>query len=128
MAEKIENFQFPSGEKSDKGDEEFLDEVEVVKMEIDAYLALKKEYAEKKRILGRIKKEQADFKMRKNLNYIELETGKNLIESLEKELRDRDIQIKHASKKIAKIVSDPRYSEIRFKRMHEIEDDLLRDS
>ncbi|MCX6765775.1 MAG: hypothetical protein NT136_02340 [Candidatus Moranbacteria bacterium] len=123
MAQKLENFQFPAGEKSEKGDEEFREELEAVKMEIGAYLALKKEYTEKKRILERVKKEQADFEMRKKLNYVELKTGKNLIAAMEKELRDLYVQIKHTSKKINKIVSDPRYSELRFKYFHEKSED-----
>jgi predicted nucleic acid-binding Zn-ribbon protein len=129
MAQKLENFQFPAGEKSEKSNKEFIDDLQGIEIEIGAYLALKKEYAEKKRILERIKKEQDDFETRKKINYIELKTGKNLIATVEKELRDMYVQIKHTSKKINEIISDPRYSKLRFKYLHEkSEDDLLMDS
>jgi hypothetical protein len=118
MAQKMENIQYPVGEGSKKSNEEFLKEVQDLYDPMEDYLDLKDDYFRKMEILDVAKKEIALGLKEGNLSYHDKKTLNNLIKKLSQELEEISALAKDIARKNSEIVTDPRYSLIRFENMH----------
>lgn len=118
MAQKMENIQYPVGERHEKNDKDFLEEVRELYDPMEDYLALKNEYFEKIKILDVAKKEFALGEKEGRLSYHDKKTLNNMMKELDKELEEISATVKELARKNTEIVTDPRYSLIRFENMH----------
>jgi hypothetical protein len=110
MAEKFGDFQHPAGKRLEMTDEEFSAELERLRPESDAYVALKFEYLTKFGRKENLKKYLTEPGKAEKLS----ESGKEEIwkevDALEKELALIKVSLKNMASKLVKIVEDPRYA------------------
>lgn len=118
MAQKIENIQYPVGKKSKKSDREFLEDVRELYKPVEEYYSLTKEYAAKLSALEEARKNLEKKKESGLLGESDRQLAESIILNMEEELKELKQLMKDIAKENSEIVTDPRYSQIRFKNIH----------
>jgi hypothetical protein len=118
MARKIENWQFPIGKKSEKGDKEFTESIGDALDSIEIYEKIKNEYLLKLEKFEQGKKELAEGEKEGRFSYNDKKTLTRLISELDEELKNLDLEIKELAGKNSEIVLDPRFGQTRFEHLH----------
>lgn len=118
MAQKMENIQYPVGKGSEKSDKKFLEDVRELYKPVEAYYLLTKEYSAKLSAFEGARKNLEKKKKEGLLSESDRRLAESTMLNMEEELKELKQLMKDIARENSEIVTDPRYSLIRFENMH----------